>query len=136
MGGLSDRIGRKPTAAVAMAVQALSFMAFLLSHTLPVIYTTAVAFGFSYGTISALFPAVVGDFFGREQAGAIVGFLFALAGSMAAGGPVAAGAIYDATGSYRLAFHVSAAFNVAAMALMLLCHAPRALPVVIAAQAD
>jgi cyanate permease len=51
-------------------------------------------------------------------------------------GPVAAGAIYDATGSYTLAFHLSAAFNVAAMALMLLARAPRALPVVMARQAD
>ena len=43
-----------------------------------------LAFGYSYGAISTLFPAVVGDFFGRAHAGAIVGFLFAVAGSMAA----------------------------------------------------
>ena len=109
-----------------MALQALSFAAFPLAHTLPMIYATAVVFGFSYGAISMLLPALIGDFFGREQAGAIVGLVFALAGSMGAVGPFAAGAIYDATGSYALAFHLSAAFNVVAMVLMLLSRPPRA----------
>src|SRR2546428_2574719 len=36
-------------------------------------------FGYSYGAVSTLFAAIVGDFFGRSQAGALVGFLFALA---------------------------------------------------------
>ena len=82
-------------------------------------------FGFSYGTISTLFAAIVGDFFGREQAGSLVGFLFALAGSTAAWGTLAAGAIYDATGSYRPAFLLAAALNVVAVALLAACRPPR-----------
>jgi MFS family permease len=127
MGPLSDRIGRKAAMVIGTLTQALSFLAFPLCHTLPAVYATAVLFGFSYGTVSTQFPALVGDFFGREQAGAIVGFLFAVAGSSGAWGPLAAGAIYDARGSYALAFQLSAAFNVVAMGLMLLAHPPRAL---------
>ena len=41
------------------------------------------------------------------------------AGSMAAWGPVAAGAVYDATGSYALAFDLSAGCNlIAALVLV------------------
>ena len=74
--------------------------------------------------MSTLFPAIVGDFFGREQVGSLVGFLFALAGSMAAWGPLLAGAIYDATGVYTWAFLLSAASNGAALVLLALAHPP------------
>jgi hypothetical protein len=42
---------------------------------------------------------LVGDLFGCAAAGSIVGFLFRLAGSLAAWGPLVAGAVYDRTGS-------------------------------------
>jgi MFS transporter, OFA family, oxalate/formate antiporter len=126
MGIVSDRIGRKRAGVMAMALQALAFLAFPLSHSLLTIYATGVLFGFSYGAVSALFPALVGDFFGREHAGAIVGFLFAVAGSSGAWGPIGAGAIYDATGSYALAFRLAALCNVGAMGLLLLARPPRA----------
>jgi len=75
----------------------------------------------SYGAGSTLFPAAVADFFGREQAASLAGLLFALAGSMAAWGPLAAGFIYDRAGDYQLAWWLSAGFN--ALALILLAFA-------------
>jgi MFS transporter, OFA family, oxalate/formate antiporter len=118
MGPLSDRIGRRPTLAVAMVLQAAAFAGFATAHALPALFASAAAFGYSYGTISTLFPAIVGDFFGRGAAGALVGFLFMLAGSMAAWGPLGAGAIHDATGSYTAAFVLAAALNGLALALL------------------
>ena len=108
MGAVSDRAGRRPTIAAAMVLQAVAFLAFMVARDLPALYATAVVFGFSYGTISTL-----------------VGFLFALAGSTAAWGTLAAGAIYDATGSYRPAFLLAAALNVVAVALLAACRPPR-----------
>jgi MFS transporter, OFA family, oxalate/formate antiporter len=125
MGLVSDRIGRRPTIALGMLLQAVSFTAFTVARGLPSLYAAALLFGFSYGTISTLFPAIVGDFFGRAHAGAIVGGLFALAGCTAAGGPVVAGATHDATGSYRAAFLISAGLNVVAVALLAACRPPR-----------
>ena len=90
MGAVSDRIGRRPAIVTAMGVQALAFVGFATVQGLAGLVTTAIAFGLSYGTISALFPAIVSDFFGPEQAGSLMGFLFALAGSVAAWGPLAA----------------------------------------------
>jgi MFS family permease len=124
MGGVSDRIGRRTTIAGGMMLQALAFLGFAAVRELAPLYATAILFGFSYGTISTLFAAIIGDFFGREQAGSIVGFVFMLAGSMGAWGTLGAGAIYDATGSYRTAFLLSAALNVVALALLLACRPP------------
>ncbi|MBI4638720.1 MAG: MFS transporter [Candidatus Rokubacteria bacterium] len=126
MGGVSDRIGRKPAIAACMALQALTFLGFLGARDLRVLYTNTLLFGYSYGGISTLFPAIVGDFFGRERAGALVGFLFALAGSMAAWGPFGAGAIYDARGGYGLAFVLATALNVLALGLLAFARPPRA----------
>ena len=67
----------------------------------------------------------MGDFFGRAHAGAIVGSIFALAGCMAAWGPLAAGAAHDVTGSYRAAFLIAAGLNLVAVALLSGCRPPR-----------
>jgi len=125
MGGLSDRIGRRPTVGIAMAIQAVAFVGFLEVRSLEMLFGTALVFGYSYGAISTLFPAIVGDFFGRGQAGALVGFLFAFAGAMAGWGPLIAGAIYDATGSYDLTWGLAAGLNLVAIALLSLARPPR-----------
>ena len=65
-----------------------------------------------------MFPALVGDFFGLVEVGAIVGFIFALAGAPAAFGPLIAGYIYNVTHSYNTAFELSAALNLAALLLL------------------
>jgi MFS family permease len=118
MGGASDRIGRRPALAVSLVLQAAAFAGFALARELPALYAAALVFGFAYGAGSTLFPAAVADYFGREQAGSLAGLLFALAGSMAAWGPLAAGFIYDRAGSYQLAWWLGAGFN--ALALLLL----------------
>ena len=125
MGWISDRLGRRATIAISMLLQAAAFLAFTGARELPALYATAFVFGYSYGAITTLFPAIVGDFFGHEQAGTLVGFLFMLAGSLSAWGPLAAGAIYDATGTYRPAWILSAVCNALAFVLLLFCRPPR-----------
>lgn len=59
------------------------------------------------------------DVFGREQAGTLAGLLFALAGSIAALGPVIVGFIYDRAGDYQLAWWLSAGCNGLALLLVM-----------------
>ena len=125
MGPVSDRVGRRPALVAGTTLQAVAFLAFSAVQGLDGLVLTAAAFGFSYGTISALFPAIVGDFFGPDQAGTLVGFLFMLAGSIAAWGPLAAGLVYDATGGYGLVFRLAAGANVVAAVLLGLARPPR-----------
>jgi OFA family oxalate/formate antiporter-like MFS transporter len=105
-------------------LQALAFVGFIFTTGLASLYPAAAIFGFSYGGATALFPAIVGDFYGRTAVGAIVGFIFALAGSPAAFGPLIAGYIYSVTGHYHAAFVLSAGLNVAALLLLLLLKKP------------
>jgi MFS family permease len=125
IGSISDYLGRVPTLGLCLLLQAFSFLGFTASTGLALLYTAAAVFGFSYGGVTALFPAIIGDFFGRMAVGSIVGFIFALAGSPAAFGPLIAGYIYTATNSYNAAFLLSAALNTAALLLLFLLKKPQ-----------
>jgi MFS family permease len=124
MGAVSDRTGRRLTLAAGLGLQTLAFAALASSRSLGGLYVAASLFGFSYGSVSVLFPALVTDFFGRQHAGAIVGVLFAFAGSAAAWGPLAAGWLYDRLGSYTLAWWLSAGFNALALLLIAFTRPP------------
>jgi MFS family permease len=124
IGPISDRVGRLICLGVCLVFQAFSFAGFVLSRELILLYFSAALFGLSYGGVTALFPALVGDLFGRLAVGAIVGFIFAVAGAPAAFGPLIAGYIYDLSGSYRIAFELSAILNLCALGLVLLLKRP------------
>jgi len=127
MGAASDRLGRRPAIGACLVLQVAAFLGFAAAGALPGLYAASITFGFSYGAISALFPAMVADFFGRERAGSLVGLLFAMSGSMAAWGPLGAGFIYDRTGSYGPAWVASAVLNLAALGLLAWARPPRRL---------
>ena len=91
IGTISDRFGRVATLGLCFVLQALGFLGFTLSSGLATLYPAAAIFGLSYGGITALFPAIIGDFFGRMSVGAIAGFIFAVSGAPAAFGPLIAG---------------------------------------------
>jgi MFS family permease len=128
IGPISDRLGRVPSLALCLSLQVLAFVGFTFSTGLSLLYPAAAIFGFSYGGGTALFPALIGDFFGRIAIGAIVGFIFATAGSPAAFGPFIAGYIYDVTKSYHAAFVLSASVNLAALALLFALKKPTRAP--------
>jgi MFS family permease len=127
-GPLSDRFGRRPTLALLLALQVVAFTGFAAAQNLWLLYPSALVFGAAYGGSTTLLPALIGDQFGRRSAGAIVGQIFAGAGAMAAVGPYVAAALYDATASYRLAFVLSGACNLVALALAATLRPPRRRP--------
>jgi MFS family permease len=125
IGTISDRLGRVATLGLCFALQGLGFLGFTVSSGLPTLYLAAAIFGLSYGGVVALFPAIIGDFFGRMSVGAIVGFISAIAGSPAAFGPLIAGYMYMLTGSYSIAFLLSAALNFIALTLLFFLKRPQ-----------
>jgi len=71
------------------------------------LYLFAVIFGFGYGGIAPLQSPLIAELFGLNSHGVILGvteFGVALGETI---GPVAAGHIFDITGSYNLAFLAS-----------------------------
>lgn len=125
-GAVSDRLGRLPTLGASLAMQGLAFSGFALSGGLSLVYPSSIMFGLAYGGAATLFPAIVGDFFGRLSVGAIVGFIFAVAGSSAAFGPFIAGYLYDASGSYEAAFGLAAGLNLLSLGVLFFVKKPPA----------
>lgn len=127
MGALSDRVGRQKALGFCFIVQVMAFVGFSRTKGLGMLYFSAILFGSSYGSISTLFPAIMGDYFGRTYVGAICGFVFAAAGTSAALGPALAGYIFDTTGKYTLAFLLSALLNAVAFVILLFAKQPKPL---------
>ncbi len=125
-GPLSDRLDRRFALIVTLLIETAAFGAMAIATGPALLYPSAVAFGLAYGGGVAVFPALVGDYFGRTHAGAIVGRIFATAGAVAAVGPYVAQLMFDALGSYRWVFVVCALANLAGWAVALLLPKPRA----------
>ena len=85
----------------------------------------SITFGLSYAGISAMLPAMVGDFFGRKNAGSITGIVFAIGGLCAAAGPLIAGSISDRMGSYEPAFIIAIIANVMSLIIFSFISPPR-----------
>jgi cyanate permease len=91
--------------AIASFVMQLSALGILLATKNPgLIYLYAVLFGISCGAIVVALPAFVGEYFGRARYPQIMSFAFPMCLVAEALGPVVAGAIYDTTTTYTLAF--------------------------------
>jgi len=125
MGTISDRIGRKKALTVTLCLQVLSWFWIMGTTTSWMLLIFSALFGFSYGGVSAVFPAIIGDYFGRLKAASVIGAIFTLAGSAAAIGPLVAGSIHDLTRSYQLAFLLGALTNLLALALLFISKPPR-----------
>ena len=128
LGTLSDRIGPKRAVSLSLCMQAVAFLIFLLARDMVTLYLGAAAFGFFYGGIASLFPALVGDLFGRAHAGAIGGFIFGGAGIIGAWGPAVAGYLRDVDGDYRRAFILCALTIACSIVLFLVLPRPKREP--------
>jgi OFA family oxalate/formate antiporter-like MFS transporter len=83
-GWVSDHIGRETALTLAFSFQFLVIIAWIATITHPVAFVllTALAF-FSWGEIYSLFPATVGDLFGRANATTNYGMLYTSKGMAA-----------------------------------------------------
>jgi OFA family oxalate/formate antiporter-like MFS transporter len=91
-GWVSDHIGRENAMFAAFAVQAITIVLWigLIRHPLLFVILSGLAF-FSWGEIFSLFPATVGDLYGRSYATTNYGILYTAKGVASIfAGPVAA----------------------------------------------
>lgn len=108
MGFASDRIGRKQTAIIGALLQASAMVWVIWSQELWMFYVFALVYGFAYGGVAAATGALIGDVFGLARIGTIFGALEVSFGIGAAAGSIIGGLVFDATGSYFIAFLIAA----------------------------
>jgi len=100
IGALADRLGRLRTLTLLQASMALSYLLWWDAMGYVELAGFALWFGLSYGGIVALLPALCMDLFGARAVSSIIGTLYTGAGAGNLFGPVLAGAVFDARGSY------------------------------------
>ncbi len=118
-GFASDRIDVRKVLVANLAIAILAFIWLLFASDVWSLYIFAVLMGITLGIVP-LQTLITAELFGLKHIGAIVASitLFATIGS--AIGPVFAGFVYDATGSYNIAFSTCSILCVLAFFLSLL----------------
>jgi len=112
-GVISDYIGRVVTLGIVCIMQASAMFFFPSFSTIGGFILGSAVVGFSYGACLSIFPATTADQWGTKNMGLNYGALFTAWGVGGVVGPMLAGKIADATGSY------TGAYNIAGMLVML-----------------
>jgi len=124
-GIVSDKIGRTMTLIIVFLLQAINMFAFSWYDTNITLTVGSVVTGATYGALLALFPATTWDWFGIKNAGTNYGLIFTAWGVGGLVGPIVAGQIIDTTGSYEMAYIVSAVLLIVAAVLAVFTRRPR-----------
>lgn len=115
-GALSDRIGRFAALAAVMGAQALASFALASTVAGPGLWAAIVLYGATVMGFPAILSAIAGDVVGPARASAFIAIVNVCFGLGQTIGPLAAGAIIDATGSVRTAFLLGAVVSLVAAA--------------------
>jgi len=111
-GWVSDRIGGLRTLIVGSALQGVALLLFLPFDGLVSLYLISALFGLFQGGIVPSYAIIIREYFSPKEAGARVGMVItSTLFGMAFGGWMS-GAIFDLTGSYRMAFLNGILWNV------------------------
>lgn len=119
LGGLADRIGRQLALPLMSAGMALSLVVWAASGGFWGLAVFAFAYGVFYGGFVALLPALVMDYFGGRNIGAIIGVLYTSVAIGTLVGPSAAGFAFDLSRSYMLPIVASIGANLVAAGILL-----------------
>jgi len=117
-GALADRIGAGPMLIMGSSMQGMALLMYLFFNSQSSLYVISGLFGLFQGGIVPMYAVIIRQFLPPREAGVRISLvLTATVLGMAVGG-LAAGYIYDATGSYRLAFLHGFLWNCVNLALV------------------
>jgi OFA family oxalate/formate antiporter-like MFS transporter len=123
-GWISDRVGREPTMFFAFGMEGLSILLLLNFAHDPVLFIVFVGMTFFFwGEIYSLFPATVGDTFGRKYATTNYALMYTAKGTAALVVPFA-NSLKAQTGSWTGIFALSITFAWATALLALFALRP------------
>jgi len=120
MGSAIDRIGTRQVFIISFILISAALFWLVPAAEIWKLYLFAVVFGFAHGGMGASESPLVARLFGLSSHGLIFGVTGIGFTSGAAIGPFLAGYIFDVTGSYQVAFLVSAALGIIGLILTIL----------------
>lgn len=107
-GILSDKIGGLKTLLIAFIMQSINMMLFAVYQDGYTLILGAAITGIGYGTLLAVFPSLIADYYGLKNYGANYGVLYTAWGVSGVIGPIIAAITVDSTGNYQLAYALCA----------------------------
>jgi MFS family permease len=115
LGTFVDRCDKRYVIMVCFLVQGVAMLTLAHYNHVIILYLGTFAFGLTMGSIIMMQSLIIGECFGLLPFATVSGLagLFTMSG--AAFGPTIAGLIYDAAGSYRIAFTIFAAMSIVAI---------------------
>lgn len=119
-GPAADVIGSKIPILLTFVLRILLFVMLTRYKSEVSFYVFALAFGFTHLITAPLTPILIGKLYGFAYLGILTGFINTVHFLGAGFWPYLAGVIFDKTGSYQLAFILSATMACAAVVAMLL----------------
>ncbi|MBW2044368.1 MAG: MFS transporter [Deltaproteobacteria bacterium] len=127
-GPASDLIGTKIPIALTFTLRVALFLMVLKYHSAVSFYIFSLLFGLTFLVTAPLTPVLVGRLYGLSYVGILSGFITTIHHLGGGFWAYMGGVIFDKTGSYSLAFSISAVMALAAVIGMLLIKEERHAP--------
>jgi len=124
-GILADKFGIRWTIGIGLGFSLVFWLWVLFASQLWMFYLGAVVFGIGGWCVGAVISPLIAEYFGLKAHGAILGAITFIGVTGGAAGPLVAGAIYDKTQSYHLAFIVCAVMCMIGLILLKFMRIPR-----------
>lgn len=110
-GLIADRIGALSALIISSSLQGVALFLYIFFDTMSSLYVISALFGLFQGGIVPMYAVIVREYFPAARAGSVTGLIImSTLFGMAFGGWIS-GVIFDATGSYRMAFLNGLAWN-------------------------
>jgi len=104
VGRLLDRIGGRNAYVICFVFLIASLLGLSLVTAHGALYVVMAIYGFGHGGLFVVVSPTVAEYFGMRAHGAIFGTVLFCGTFGGAAGPILAGAVFDTTGSYTVAF--------------------------------
>jgi MFS family permease len=127
-GFLGDHLNKRYLFMIAYVLTGLGLLVLMNARTMPMVYLFIFLFGVGFGGTVPLMPAIRAEYFGTTALGKIQGFMNPVLMFASALGPIFAGSVFDATGTYRISFLVTGLLTFCAAIAIFFARPPRPEP--------
>ncbi|UNC90779.1 L-lactate MFS transporter [Candidatus Contubernalis alkaliaceticus] len=124
-GIIADKLGFRNTLVAMFILQVAVFALFSTFVTAVPLFIATALVAFAFGGMLTIFPAITANYFGVKNLGVNYGLVFTAWGGGGVFGPLVGGLVRDATGTFGVAYTISAVLSVLGIILAVTMKAPK-----------